>query len=82
MKWIYHKDTFGFKEGLRYHTAVVYNDSMYVVGGVNGTPNEFDTFVLKNCFYRYNFLNREWTSVQANGDAPPPIFQHTAVLYR
>lgn len=37
------------------HSAVVYNDSMYIFGGYDGK--------YKNDFFRFNFLTNEWSEI-------------------
>jgi N-acetylneuraminic acid mutarotase len=57
------------------HTAVVYKDHMYIMGGWDGSESNND-------FYMYNFESRHWAEVPSKGDAPPKIRSHSVVLYR
>lgn len=56
------------------HTAVVYKDNMYILGGWDGN-------VSNNDFYRFNFESRTWSEVESSGLPPPSIRSHSAVIY-
>ena len=60
------------------HTAVVYNDSMYVFGG-------YDNFGSgSNDLYRYVFKTNKWHKVNPpkNGVQPRSVYHHSAVVYQ
>jgi len=56
------------------HTAVVYKDNMYILGGWDGS-------VSNNDFYVYNFDSRTWAEVEYAGPPPPCVRSHSAVVY-
>lgn len=56
------------------HTAVVYKDNMYILGGWDGT-------VSNNDFYMFHFETRTWSEVEYEGLPPPFIRSHSAVVY-
>lgn len=57
------------------HTAVVYKDHMYIMGGWDGTESNND-------FFMYHFESKEWSLVPYKGTPPPRIRSHSAVLFR
>ena len=57
------------------HTAVVYNNSLYVFGGFDGSSK-------KNDFHGYNFETKSWSSVPVAAGFPPSArHSHCAVVY-
>ena len=58
---------FGGKEGpptpRHSHSAVVYEDSLYVFGGYDGN--------YKNDFYRFNFTKNQWNRIKSNDEIWP-----------
>jgi N-acetylneuraminic acid mutarotase len=61
-------------QGRSAHTAVVYNNDIYVFGGWNGGASN-------NEFFRYNIVRDEWTQVTGTGEAPAPRRSHCACVY-
>jgi leucine-zipper-like transcriptional regulator 1 len=57
-----------------FHTAVVYKDHMYILGGFAGSRNTADLL-------RYNFGSRTWT-VQLGSEALTQRRGHSAVVWR
>jgi hypothetical protein len=57
------------------HTAVVYKDSMYVLGGWDGN-------VSNNDFYVFHFPSRVWEEVKYSGSPPPCVRSHSSVVYK
>jgi len=57
------------------HTAVVYRDHMYILGGWDGMDSNKD-------LYKYSFETREWSRVLQSGNVPPNIRSHAAVVYK
>eukprot|EP01130_Rhizamoeba_saxonica_P007493 TRINITY_DN3031_c2_g1_i3.p1 TRINITY_DN3031_c2_g1~~TRINITY_DN3031_c2_g1_i3.p1 ORF type:complete len:441 (-),score=87.87 TRINITY_DN3031_c2_g1_i3:47-1369(-) len=61
-----------------HHTAVVYNDSMYIYGG-EGENKENSMYY--NDLLRYCFETRTWTRVYIPGFKPRPRWGHTSVIF-
>jgi N-acetylneuraminic acid mutarotase len=61
-------------QGRSAHTAVVYNNDIYIFGGWNGGASN-------NEFFRYNIVRDEWTQVTGTGEAPAPRRSHCACVY-
>lgn len=57
-----------------FHTAVIYKDHLYILGGFAGSRNTADLL-------RYNFGSRTWTVVLGS-DALTQRRGHTAVVYK
>jgi len=57
------------------HTAVVYQDSMYVLGGWDGD-------VSNNDFHAFHFPTRVWSRVAYTGFAPPSVRSHATVVFK
>jgi len=55
------------------HTAVVYENSMYVFGGWDGHETLSD-------LYEYLFGTNEWINLPPRGSAPKPRYRHSAVI--
>ncbi|CEM25889.1 unnamed protein product [Vitrella brassicaformis CCMP3155] len=55
------------------HTAVVYENGMYVFGGWNGQNTLSD-------LYEYVFGTNEWIKVEPRGSAPKSRYRHSAVI--
>jgi hypothetical protein len=65
----------GAPTGLCRHTAVVYENSMYVYGGYDDSSNSnATTFVL-------DIPSLAWTLIGPEGELPPALDSHSAVLY-
>ena len=56
------------------HSAVVYQNNMYIFGGYDGT--------YKRDLHRYDFQRGQWTMVQAYGDVPRARYRGTCSVYR
>lgn len=56
------------------HSAVVYQDSMFVFGGYDGS--------YRSDFYEYNFLNNTWTNIHPIGRSPRARYRATTVTYK
>uniref|UniRef100_A0A0R3S6B6 Kelch-like protein 10 n=1 Tax=Elaeophora elaphi TaxID=1147741 RepID=A0A0R3S6B6_9BILA len=61
------------------HSAIVYNDMMYIYGGLKHDPQNNRT-MLCNEIWTYNFKTREWHSPNIHGEMPPRRYQHTACV--
>ena len=57
------------------HTAVVYKDSMFVLGGWDGS-------VSNNDFYVFHFRSHTWEVVSYSGTPPPCVRSHSTVIYK
>jgi len=58
------------------HTAVFYNDSMYIFGGQGVLGS-----TMNNQLWRYTMSTNTWTKLQPLGDAvPPPLLGHKASI--
>jgi len=57
------------------HTAVVYKDSMYVLGGWDGNMSNND-------FYVFHFKSHTWEEVKYAGIPPPCVRSHSSVVYK
>lgn len=58
------------------HTAVVYNNSMFVFGG-------YDNFGSGcNDLYQYIFKTNTWNKVKPTGVVPRAMYHHSAVVYQ
>lgn len=57
-----------------YHSALVFNNSMYVFGGYTGTQNMNDMQV-------FNFETKSWDDLPTTGDLPHIRNSHTACMY-
>ncbi|CAM9788441.1 unnamed protein product [Chrysoparadoxa australica] len=55
------------------HAAVVYNSSMYVFGGYDGS--------YRSDFHEFNFENNSWTLVSAAGRVPRARYRATCVVH-
>ncbi|MGA1795763.1 MAG: Kelch repeat-containing protein [bacterium] len=66
------------------HTAVVYNDAMYVFGGgeFETDPNSDVIIYPSNELWRYDFISNAWSQVAVPSVQPDIRVQHTAVLYQ
>lgn len=56
------------------HAAVVYENSMYIFGGYDGS--------YKSDLHEYDFINNRWNSVPAIGRRPRPRYRSTCVVYK
>jgi len=60
------------------HSAVVYEDSMYVFGGYDGH--------YRNDFYRFNFTTHQWTQIHlkqsGNGVWPKSRYRTSTTVYK
>lgn len=57
------------------HSAVVYDDSMYIFGGYDGH--------YKNDFHRFNFIRNTWEQVKdARGMAPSPRYRTACAVVK
>ena len=56
------------------HAAVVYQDSMYVFGGYDGS--------YRNDFHEFNFCTQNWTLVRAVGRVPRARYRTVCVVHR
>ncbi|XP_045768995.1 kelch domain-containing protein 3 [Maniola jurtina] len=66
-----------------FHTAVAYNDRMYIYGGrgdVNGPYNSDDEIYCPHVYY-LDTITETWVNVKANGTWPEPRRSHSAWLY-
>ena len=55
------------------HSAVVYEDSMYVFGGYDGN--------YKNDFYRFNFTKNQWNRIKSNDEIwPTPRYRTSCTV--
>lgn len=60
--------------GPRYgHSSVVYNDAMYVFGGLVG-------MVEKNDFWTWNFYSQVWSIIKSSS-GPPKLMGHSSVVF-
>lgn len=55
------------------HTAIVYNNSMFVFGGYSGNGYE-------NSVMTFNFATNQWTQLVTHGESPSARSAHTAVI--
>ncbi len=55
---------------------VVYNDCLYVFGGVDKGQKRF------NDLFIFNFHNRTWEQLKTSGNIPSPRSFHRMVLYK
>ncbi|EFA75147.1 Kelch repeat-containing protein [Heterostelium album PN500] len=63
------------------HTAVVYNNLMYVYGGHLPDSHTFIRDV-KSDLHEYNFERRKWTKKVTKGKPLPEKTEHSAVVYQ
>lgn len=56
------------------HSAVVYQESMYVFGGWNGHTS-------LNDFYSFNFESQSWKKIESEGTPPTKRRMHCTVVY-
>jgi len=56
------------------HSAVVYQDSLYVFGGYDGS--------YRSDFHEYNFLTNTWVSIPPLGRSPRARYRATCVTYK
>ncbi|VDK80273.1 unnamed protein product [Litomosoides sigmodontis] len=61
------------------HTAVVYNDVMFIYAGIENDIVNDDTN-LCNDVWAYCFKTRHWYSIIVHGDIPQERFEHTACV--
>lgn len=53
------------------HTALIYNEKMFIFGGKN------DTYL--NDIFEYDFELNHWSKIEESGDVPQKRYGHTAV---
>jgi N-acetylneuraminic acid mutarotase len=59
------------------HSAVVFEDAMYIFGGKCGNRDSNDRLA---DIFRFDFATFKWTHVEQRGDTPPPLSAHSAVV--
>lgn len=59
--------------GLHGHTAIVYDDCMYIFAGMIGGKASSDV-------YEFDLETHEWEKMNTTGIKPPPRYNHSAVL--
>lgn len=73
--WVEVRLTSGIKPSPRYrHSCVVFEDSLFIFGGVNKTQTRY------NDLYEYSVNRREWSSKRVTGKCPSSRTFHTAVM--
>ena len=55
------------------HSAVIYDNNMYIFGGYNGST-------LYNNIYKYDITNNSWSLLNTNGTSPSARYYHTAIV--
>ncbi|XP_062505107.1 attractin-like isoform X2 [Corticium candelabrum] len=60
------------------HSAVVYDDSMFIFGGYAFETERFENFI------RYDFKFSNWSTVEHNSTVPEPVqrYGHSVVVYK
>lgn len=76
--WVHHKATGQAPRKCRRHTAVYYQNHMYIFGG-NSTDFICEDRYL-NSLYGYNITLQKWTPIYGRGNIPYPRCGHTAVM--
>lgn len=61
--------------GRRSHSAVVYKDEIYIIGGFNGSKLKH-----LNDVFKYNPVTSVWTEMKVQGKPPCPRRRHCSVL--
>ena len=66
-----------------HHSAVVFNDSMFVFGGYTGDIYSNSNLRNKNDLYEYKFTTSQWINWEdrITGDLPPARSAHGAVIF-
>jgi len=59
------------------HSAVVFEEAMYIFGGKCGSRSSDDRLA---DIYRFDFDTATWSIVEQRGDIPPPRSAHSAVV--
>jgi N-acetylneuraminic acid mutarotase len=59
------------------HSAVVFEDAMYIFGGKSGNRSSNDRLA---DIFKFDFETKKWTHVEQRGDVPPPRSAHSAVV--
>ncbi|OMJ94181.1 hypothetical protein SteCoe_2663 [Stentor coeruleus] len=73
--WIEVRLTTGIKPSPRYrHSCVVFEDSIFIFGGVNKTQTRY------NDLYEYNIIRREWFLIRITGKCPSTRTFHSAIM--
>jgi N-acetylneuraminic acid mutarotase len=59
------------------HSAVVFEEAMYIFGGKSGTRDSNDRMA---DIFKFDFQSQAWSVVVQQGDIPPPRSAHSAVV--
>lgn len=63
-----------------YHTAVTYNQKMYVFGGFTYVQGYSTPGIRNNDLHSFDFVTKTWNKVSYTGQNPPPLSGHRAVV--
>lgn len=63
--------------GRCFHSAVVYNDAMYVLGGLSSKESP-----RLDKLWKYNFTSQTWSSVKCKGRLPKSRSEHSALVHQ
>lgn len=73
--------TGGYYPNRYHHSAVVYNDSMFVFGGYTGDIHSNSNLTNKNDLFEYKFKTAQWSEWKFTGRMPVPRSAHGAAVY-
>ncbi|XP_065052421.1 kelch domain-containing protein 3-like [Rhopilema esculentum] len=72
LKWTVLSVSGNVPHGRRSHSAIAYNDNIYIFGGYNGQLNKHFADL-----WKFNPVNKQWTEVKTKGDGPCARRRHS-----
>lgn len=73
----------------RKHSAVLYNHSIFIFGGVTtkyshrwGRRTNYPSMIATNNFWAFDLRMNKWYSVSASGEIPSARFGHSAIVWK